>query len=290
MKLSYSEYKTYLECPKKYHLEVTNTEPPAEQSKYFAMYGLLVEMFFKLYVNTILKRKLVLSDDQIHKILRKLWDKIINENYVVWDDPWCRESSEHIFMSAHEDIIANINEFELWGYTKSEIAFDILLKKTQDTLSCRLDFIVNNPDGTIEILDGKGTYKIDKPMDMEQLYFYILIYLLHYKKLPDKAGFLFYRFKVICYIDFDLKTIIDFKDKLILVKNAIKKDTKFEAKVGISKHCKWCAYNLNCEELAIKKKEWADKRKKKKPEEPFDYNGEILSFSMKGICDDEGSD
>ena len=291
MKLSYSEYKTYLQCPKRYHLEATKVEPLVEQSRYFALYGLLVEMFFKIYTNTILKRKLVLSNEQINKILRKLWEKILNENYVVWTDPWCRESSEHIFMSAYEDIIANINEFEFWEYAKSEVSFEIILKKTQDILSCRLDYLITNPDGTIEILDGKGTYKIDKPVDIEQLYFYILSYLLHYKKLPDKAGFLYYKFKIIRYIDFDLKTITDFKDKLVIVKTAIKNDTKFEAKVGISKQCKWCAYNFDCKELAEKRKERAEKRKKnkKEPEEPFEYDGEILSFSMKGICD-EGSD
>lgn len=286
MNLSYSEYSTYLKCPKRYYKEVNKIEPPEQQSRYFALYGYLVEAFFKLYTNIYSKKDIILSDDQVKMILRKLWDKLLEEHYVCWTDPWVRESSEHIFMSAYEDVLKNMSEFDFWKHSLSEVSFEILLKKTRDVLSCRMDFIVNNPDGTTEILDGKGTYKMDKSVDIEQLYFYILVYLLHYKKLPDKAGFLYYKFKMIKYIDFDMKTIMDFKDKLILVKKAIKVDKTFEPKVGISKQCKWCAYNFDCEALINKRKERAEK---KKQPAPFEYDGGIVSFSMKGICD-EGSD
>lgn len=286
MRLSYSEYRTYLQCPKRYYNEVNEIEPPEKQSKYFAMYGLLVEAFFKIYTNVILKKGITLENEQITFIMRKIWTKLLEENYVVWNDPWCRESSEHIFLSAYEDVLRNINTFDFWGNAQAEISYEIFLKKSKDTLSCRLDFILNNPDGTVEILDGKGTYKMDKTVDVEQLYFYILVYYLHHKKLPDKAGFLYYKFKTITYIDFDMDIIVDFKKKLAIVKNAIKQDKEFEAKVKISKQCRWCAYQYNCEALISKRKERADK---KKPTITYDFDGDILSFSPKGLYD-EGSD
>lgn len=285
MKLSYTEYSIYKKCPKSYYNTVNGVDPPEQQSKYFALYGLLVEAFFKMYTNLILKRHENLNNDQICDILRKLWEWVLNNNYVVWDDPWVKESSEHIFMSAYEDVVKNINSFDFWKYATAEVPFEILLKKNQDTLSCRLDFIINKPEGTTELLDGKGTHKMDKNVDIEQLYFYILIYLLHYKKLPDKAGFLYYRYQLIKYIDFDMKIIMDFKDKLAIVKKAIKEDKIFEAKVGISKQCKWCAYKLTCTALIAKRKERAEK---KAPLLPFEFDGSILSFSTKGLCD-EGS-
>ncbi len=286
MRLSYSEYSVYLKCPKRYNLEVNNVEPPEQQSMYFAVYGLLVESFFKLYTNSILKKGITVTDEQIYAIMRRLWTKVLNESYVVWTDPWCRESSEHIFMTAYEDVIKNINTFDFWEYAQSEISFDIVLKKTQDILSCRMDFIINRPDGTVEILDGKGTYKMDKTVDVEQLYFYALVYYLHYKKLPDRIGFLYYKFKTIQYLDLDMSIINDFKNKLSIVKRAIKQDKTFEAKVGISKQCKWCAYKSNCKALIAKRQERANK---KKPTIDFDFDGGLLSFSPKGIYD-EGSD
>jgi hypothetical protein len=260
--------------------------PPEEPSRYFMVYGLVVELFFKIYTNFYSKKNISLTDEQIYAIMRKLWAKVLKENYVVWTDPWCRESSEHIFISAYEDVLKNINNFDFWKNAQSEISFDIFLKKSQDTLTCRLDFLINNPDGTTEILDGKGTYKMDKTVDIEQLYFYILIYLLHYKKLPDKAGFLYYKFQTIRYIDFDMNVIMDFKNKLALVKHTVKRDKVFEAKVGISKQCKWCDYRMTCKALIAKRQERANK---KKPTITYDFDGGLLSFSPKGIYD-EGSD
>jgi len=128
------------------------------------------------------------------------------------------------------------------------VTLEILLKKSRDIIVSRLDFIVTNPDNTVEILDGKGTNKPDTNVDVEQLYFYALMYLLKYGKLPDKIGFLFYRFQMIKYIDFDLSQIIDFKNKLSYVKAAIKKDKVFAPKVKLSKQCKWCAYKFKCDE------------------------------------------
>lgn len=285
MKLSYSEYNVYKKCPKRYYNEVNKVEPPEPQSSYFAAYGLLIESFFKFYVNTLLKKNIILDDDQTESVLRKLWDKVLKENYIKWDDPWCRESSSHIFMSVLEDIKTNINTFDFWQHAQSEVSFNIFLKKSQDTLTCRLDFIVNNPDGTVEILDGKGTYKMDKTIDIEQLYFYILVYYMHYKKLPDKAGFLYYKFHLVKYIDFDINIINDFSKKLALVKRAIREDKKFEAQVGISKQCKWCAYRMTCEELIVKRREWSEKRKKATP---FEFTGDMINFVSEGI-NDEGS-
>jgi hypothetical protein len=286
MKLSYSEYKNYIQCPMKYYKEVNNIAPPEKPSKYFRVYGLLTEYFFKIYTNKFSKEDIQLRDEQVYAILRKLWTKILDENFVEWTDPWCRESSEHIFMSAYEDVLKNLNNFDFWKNAQASMSFEILLKKSQDILSCCLDFLVNNPDGTIELIDGKGTYSLDKAVDVEQVYFYILIYYLHYKKLPDKAGYLYYKFQTIRYIDFDMNIIMDFKNKLALVKSAIKKDKIFEAKVGISKQCKWCDYRMTCEALIQKRQERAEK---KKPTITFDFEGSVLSFSPKGIYN-EGSD
>jgi hypothetical protein len=275
MRLSYSEYKDYKACPKCYHNRVNNVEPPAQMSKYFALYGLLIELFFKHYTNNFIKRNLILSDDQTRIILRKLWDKVLKETYVIWDDPWVKESSEHIFLSVHEDIKRNLDKFSFWKNAQAEVSYEIILKKTQDILSCRMDFVVNNHDGTVEILDGKGTYKMDKSVDIEQLYFYALIYLLHHKKLPNRIGFLYYKFQTITYIDFDQAILMDFRDKLAMVKKALKEDKIFEARVGISKQCKWCEYQITCEALINKRKE---RSAKKNPIVSIDFNGEILDF------------
>jgi len=260
MKLSYSDYKTYLECPRLYKLRRDQVPPPEKESKYFALYGLLVERFFKRYTNEIVKRGQQLSDAQVRETLQSIWKYVLDSNYVNWNEPWVKSTSDQIFDMAYADVLENMRKFTFWKDARSEVSFSVQLKKSGDLITCRMDFVHEPKDGPVEILDGKGKMKLDADVDLDQLYFYALVYLLNRRRLPDKIGFLYYRFKLIKYIDFDSAAILAFKDKLALVKQAMKKDVVFEARVGISKQCKWCPYKCSCDAYTRKKQELADKR------------------------------
>lgn len=255
MKISYSDYRTYIECPKKYYF-VSNHIPPSEKpDKYFALYGLLLESFFKIYTNKILKNGIILTEKEIIEILSKNWKEILLNNYVDWERPWVKETPSDIFNAAYKDILENIQKIDFWKNAYSEVTINIYLNSSKDLLTGRIDFIVNNPDGSAEIIDGKGTNKIEKNVDLEQLYFYILLYYLHYKKFPKKAGFLYYKYKTLCYIDYDQKTISDFKDKFLYTFNIMKKDSEFKSIVNLNKQCKWCLYKGHCNDYIKKRNE-----------------------------------
>ena len=97
--------------------------------------------------------------------------------------------------------------------------------------------------------------------------------------MPDQLGILYWRFRQIEYYDFNYDTIIKFKNKLALVKNAIKADTKFEAKIGLSKQCKWCDFRYQCEEFTQKKE--ANKEKRGKKSVLPEFNGELQGIGFK---------
>jgi len=284
MKLSYSNYRNYINCPRFYYNLVNKVKPPEKDSRYFALYGMLIEMFFKKYTNDYTKNGVELTPEQVKTVLKKQWAQVLQENYVNWNEPWVKETSEQIFDNVYNDVLKNMKAFDFWKDSRSEVSFRINLKKSKDALTCRMDFIWNKPDGTVEILDGKGTNKIDTNVDVEQLYFYALIYLLNHGKLPNKLGFLYYRYQMIKYVDFDLQTILQFKDKLALVKKSIKEDTVFKAKVGLSKQCKWCSYKFSCEAWAQKKEANAKKRearaKARGETVEIETNGGIADFSF----------
>jgi hypothetical protein len=250
----------YIDCPRHYKLKADKVAPPEKESKYFALYGLLVERFFKKYTNEVAKTGRQLTDDNVKSVLKEIWKYVLDTNYVNWSEPWVKNTSEQIFDMAVADVIENMRKFTFWKDSRSEVTFNVHLKKSGDLITCRMDFVHEPQGGPIEILDGKGKMKIDADIDLDQLYFYALVYLLNKGRLPDKLGFLYYRFKLIKYIDFDKATILSFRDKLALVKQAIKKDTVFEAKVGLSKQCKWCPYKCSCEAYNAKKKENAEKK------------------------------
>jgi len=264
MRLSYTNYRRYLNCPRCYNYIKTSVEPPERPSEYFSLYGRLIEKFFKRYTNDFTKNGVTLSDQQIRKVLEKDWEYLLENSYVCWTDPWVREGSDEIFENVYQDTLKNLAAFDFWKDSKAEVSIRIKLKKSQDELSCRMDFIHVDDEKIVQILDGKGTNKIDTNVDMEQLYFYALMYLLNYRKLPHKIGFLYYKYQMIKYVDFDLDTIMKFKDKLSLVKRAINADTIFEPKVKLSKHCKWCAYRFDCDAFRMQKEANSEKRRNKK--------------------------
>ena len=277
MRISYSKYRMYIECPQKYHWATTNKPYSVKLSKYFAIYGIVIQKFFEYYVNTYIKTG-TLTDDQIKSNLKLHWDSTLKKEYVVWNDPWCKQTSDELFNNIYTDILLNLKAFDFFKYMKSEVVFNIKLTKSQDELTGRLDFIINRPDGTLEILDGKGTNK-QEDVDYEQLYFYALMYYLKYKRIPDKLGFWFYKFQTVKYIDFTMDDLVKFKDKFALIKKTIKEAKEFlpPSKIKMSKVCEWCEFKYDCTNFLTKKEA---NRIKRGRGVPITNTGEIQEFGL----------
>lgn len=278
MKLSYSEYATYLKCPRLYDHEARDVKVDFVQSEYFSLYGRLMERFFRRYVNELLPNKVQVTDELIRNIMSALWMDLLDSCYVDWKEPWCKEGPGQIFERSYEDVKKNIAALDFWKHAKAEVTIELVLKKSQDIIKGRLDFLVKYPDGKVAIIDGKGTRKLDTNVDIDQLYFYALVYYLSYKKLPDQIGFLYYQYQMIKYLDFDIDTIMGFRNKLILVKHTIQNDKVFEAKIKLSKHCKWCIYKFDCD--AYNNKKDANREKRRKKGALDEIEDEVTSFSF----------
>jgi CRISPR/Cas system-associated exonuclease Cas4 (RecB family) len=248
-------------------------KPAEEENKYFALYGILIQKFFQKYINDILPSKISVTEALIRSLLSREWQKILDKNYVDWSEPYVKQTSDEIYEEVYKDVIDNMKAFDFFNQCKSEVTINIKLKKSGDILDGRLDFIRKCPDGSIEILDGKGTNHLDR-VDVDQLYFYALLYFLNHKKLPKRLGFLFYRYKSIQYIDFNQDLLIKFKDKLALAKEAIKKDKEFKPTLKMSKVCVWCPYKLMCQPYMDKREANSAKRSKMKA----DFDGDFISL------------
>ncbi|MBD3261264.1 MAG: Dna2/Cas4 domain-containing protein [Candidatus Altiarchaeales archaeon] len=276
MRLSYSNYRTYLNCPRLYYNQVNKVPSDVKDSEYHSLYGRLIESFFEKHVNCYSKRDELIPESQIREIMRREWDYMLDNAYVDWSEPWVKLGSNELFEQVIEDILKNLEAFDFWNQCTSEVSYKIDLKKSGDSLTGRMDFI-RNTGSSIEILDGKGTTKMDKNVDIEQLYFYALLYLLRHGKLPNKVGFLYYRYQLIKYVDINLDIITKFKNKLAIVKRAISQDKVFTPKPMLSKHCKWCKWRFQCDAFSAKKEVYAS-RKKNKINEKTD--GQVIDLSI----------
>lgn len=264
MRISYSSYRSYIECPSKWHQDGIHALKTDKPSEYFALYGKVVQLFFERYCNDYLSRGKTVEDSKVRGMLSSLWEYTLKNSFVIWTDPWCKNSQQQLLEMAYTDVMGNLKAFDFWPQCVSEVGISIKLKNSGDELYGRLDFIRKTPDGRVEILDGKGTDKPEENVDKEQLLFYALLYLLKNKRPPDKIGFIYWKFRTIAYIDFELRDILEFKDKLALVKTAMKADKDFIAKPKLSKHCRWCPYKTGCDPRAEKSGIY----KKKGPEQP----------------------
>jgi hypothetical protein len=273
MKISFSSYDKYRNCPRQYHLVYSGVKSPEKENKYFALYGILIQKFFEDYVNDILPSKIDVTENLIRSALSKMWKKILFKNHVDWSEPYVKDNADDIFEQVYLDILENIKAFDFFDQCKAEVSITIKLKKSGDILDGRLDFIRKCPDGSIEILDGKSTKHLDR-VDVDQLYFYALLYFLNHKKLPKRLGFMFYQYRTIQYIDFSPEILLKFKNRLALAKETIKKDKVFQPTLKLSKVCIWCPYKLTCQPYMDKKEANSKKRSKIKSE----YDGNIMSF------------
>jgi CRISPR/Cas system-associated exonuclease Cas4 (RecB family) len=211
----------------------------------------------------------------IRNRLEMVYTDILNTSIVDWSSPIAKYSKEEIFEQSYKDICAIMDSMNqnFFLNTKSEVSIDVKLKDNVH-IKGRIDFIHKDaitPD--ILIFDGKGTDKLGKNVDENQLLFYALQYYFHYKVLPSQLGFFYYRFNAFKPVNINIDIMNEFRAKLSLdIKKMLEEN--FTA-TPCSKSCRYCDYRLTCSDL----REYAAKRKKKSKIE-FPSNEEICEFGF----------
>lgn len=81
----------------------------------------------------------------------------------------------------------------LGPYAKSEIDIRGWIDKW-NPIAGRVDMLIRRDDSGITILDGKNTKHKMKYTDPDQLLWYALLFKLAYRKMPDRLGFVWFRF------------------------------------------------------------------------------------------------
>jgi CRISPR/Cas system-associated exonuclease Cas4 (RecB family) len=137
--------------------------------------------------------------------------------------------------------------------TKAEV--EIKLKtKEEVNITGRLDFIHTNPiSNEVLIFDGKGTDKIKKNIDENQLLYYMLLYWFLYKEIPQQTGFFYYRFNLFAPMVVGVSQINKFRAQLSLDIKALLKESEFKATPSYTV-CKYCGYKATCKEKEDREK------------------------------------
>jgi CRISPR/Cas system-associated exonuclease Cas4 (RecB family) len=261
MRLTYHSWRDYKDCPKKYYLKhVKKQISPVDRNDYFPLYGKLVEKFFQHFSNMWRFTMPYMPPEEIQFKLNKIYEDILKISEIDWNAKFVTENKESLFDKACKDVCAIMDSHNQNYFlnTKAEFTIEVSTKLGVDIVG-RLDFIHYDAVSNAPLIfDGKGTNTIGKNVSKEQLFFYALLYLLHFNQIPEYIGFFYYRFNTYVPIDFNLNILNEFRAKLSLDIKQILEDTEFKA-TPKPKSCKYCDYQTICKDCID------DRNKRKRP-------------------------
>ena len=134
-----------------------------------------------------------------------------------------------------------VAEFDLLGYVDGD-----------NPVGGRADVILRREDTGTSILDGKNSKEKGKYTDPDQLRWYALCHYLAYGRLPDRLGFIYYRFphdaekgeSGVDWVPFTKEDVRGLAGRAVDARKKMKKQ-HFDANPSLS-NCRFCEYETVC--------------------------------------------
>lgn len=256
VRLSFSNYKIFKECPEHYRFLSSKTPSPQVDNKVNALFGSIIgTVFEQFYAWEMWKHKdpvsavLALVPPTAESVL-KSYDRP-GKSKLDFSDPSANyKSPEDVVRDVSKFCVSSVdtilkNDLVGDGATAEEV-LDVLYPPLDVFLVGRADFVIPSKTHGLLILDGKGSRHHDKYLDVDQLYWYAAQHYLKVGVFPDKIGFLNWRYKgdkAISWVPLTLGTLIEFFARLEDVVGQIKK-ASFPTKPGNA--CRFCPFLSLC--------------------------------------------
>jgi CRISPR/Cas system-associated exonuclease Cas4 (RecB family) len=273
MRIDFHKWSAFKECPKKFYLRYIVKGPvTVPENDYFKLYGNLVQKFFERYCNQWRYRTPYIFPDVIRERLQVLYEDLLRVSIINWSDIYVKKSKEEIFEEAYGDVCAIMHSQSqnFFLNTESEVSIDVKVKD-EHVINGRLDFLHHPPlSEDIIIIDGKGSLKIGKNVDVNQLLFYALLCSFHFHRLPKEIGFFYYRFNTYIPLPVNAEIINEFRARLSLDIKTMTAASEYLATPS-AKSCKYCSYSIGCIECSKSKES-----RKRKSKIEVEGNGVVL--------------
>lgn len=234
-----------------------NPLPPARRkSEHDALMGKSIQRAWEEFYNNKLWKK-----PNARQAVLDVFENYFNENlatcWIDWDNPrtpsvlemkqTCIDAINGYFQTLkHHRFLTPNSQSEI--KLKGEILPGVLI-------GGYIDFLIEMEDG-MYILDGKNSKYREKYTDKDQLIFYALCYFAQYRKLPQKLGFLYWRFPYdgegeagVEWVQFDqhdLKRLAKRAKDMVVQLTKSKSVEDFPARPSPSQ-CRFCVYEPICQ-------------------------------------------
>lgn len=214
MYISYSGFKSYSSCPRQYwHTYVAETVPLEPDNTVNSLYGSVVgNLMEDFYTKRLWKEKNVqgVMEGRIEGTYQRVVSHELKRGRIL---KWKTKEDERPNYESMEELLADVRDtiarairivkfYRLVGpQMEAESKLDSDVKGHR--LGGRADFIIKrtSPHHDLVILDGKGSKHRAKYIDPKQLRWYAMLYRLKHSVVPDKLGFIYWRFDPPASID-----------------------------------------------------------------------------------------
>jgi PD-(D/E)XK nuclease superfamily len=273
MYLSYSGYKTHWACPKSYwYGYISKPKLDVLDNRVNSLYGTVVGTLFEQFYNErIWQTKGVEQQllDRIPAAYAKALAKETKDGVIGWktkEDPKPNyASAEELLEDVRETIpraIRIIRHHRLLGMNATaEVKLDQWVGTHK--IAGRCDILMRRiaPHHDLILCDGKGSKWRDKYVDPRQLKWYAMLHRLMHKHMPDRLGFIYWRFeadKSIDWVDCSLNELDELLNSVLITVAEIERgqamvatdssslSQAFPAHPGDA--CRFCPYFQLCTE------------------------------------------
>lgn len=231
MYISYSGFKSYTSCPRQYwHTYVAETKPAEPDNTVNSLYGSVIGTLMEdFYTKSLWREKNVqgVLENRIEPTYKKIVAHELQRGRIL---KWKTQEDERPNYVSMEELLADVRDtiarairivrfYRLAGpRMEAESKLDSDVKGHR--LGGRADFIIRRtkPHEDLVILDGKGSKHRAKYIDPRQLRWYAMLYRLRFNALPDKLGFVYWRFdppESIDWVDFSSEDIDELLEEVL---------------------------------------------------------------------------
>lgn len=288
--LYWSHLKAYEECPRKYlwnsgwgDIELgrgpgKGKPRPLDDSKHHAVMGIVIQAVLEDFYNKELyKLPHMRGKELVRQLTRMTKDKLtttLPRFYIDWDKTSFEEIEETCIFGV-VNYLKTMRHHKLLGpWAKSEVELSGHVTNWLP-IGGRADFIIRRDDTGTMLLDGKNSGTKMKYVDPDQLRWYALCFSLAYHKLPQRLGFVWFRYPYdeetgeegIDWVDFTRRDLKELADRAIKVRRGQEKE-QFDP-TPVAKVCRFCDFETVCDARIEQRAANAAKRKRKKPSLPI---------------------
>lgn len=204
----WSNLEAYEDCPRKFlwgrgwhDIDLgrglgRSKERPVKSSEHHAVMGNVIQGVIEDMYNSELWRDAANLKERLKTHLDKRFTLAINAAHIDWGRQDCPPQSE-MYQICWDGICGYLKTMKhnrlLGPYARAEVELPAWVNK-YTPVNGRADVIIRREDTGVTILDGKNSKTKGKYTDPDQLRWYALCFWLGYNQLPDRLGFVYYRY------------------------------------------------------------------------------------------------